>query len=63
MFLRSDWEALVHTGGPDQLDQVRDTVARLQPAAAQALLAAFRTEMAAAVAEAVETVVSRLAEE
>jgi DNA-binding transcriptional MerR regulator len=63
MFMRSDWEALVHGGGPDQLEQVRDTVARLQPAAAQALLAAFRTEMAAAVADAVETVVSRLAEE
>jgi DNA-binding transcriptional MerR regulator len=64
MFLRSNWESLVGTGtGPDQLEQVRDTVARLQPAAAQALLAAFRTEMAAAVAEAVETVVSRLAEE
>jgi DNA-binding transcriptional MerR regulator len=63
MFLRSDWESLVHTDGPDQLEQVRDTVARLQPAAAQALLAAFRTEMAAAVAGAVETVLSRLAEE
>jgi DNA-binding transcriptional MerR regulator len=63
MFLRSDWESLVKTGGPDQLEQVRDTVARLQPAAAQALLAAFRTEMAAAVAEAVETVLTRLAEE
>jgi DNA-binding transcriptional MerR regulator len=63
MFLRSDWESLVHTDGPDQLEQVRDTVARLQPAAAQALLAAFRTEMATAVAAAVETVLSRLAEE
>jgi len=64
MFLRSDWESLVGAAsGTDQLEQVRDTVARLQPAAAQALLAAFRTEMAAAVAEAVETVVSRLAEE
>jgi DNA-binding transcriptional MerR regulator len=63
MFLRSDWEALVDAGGPDKLERVRDTVARLQPAAAQAVLAAFRTEMAAAVAEAVETVLSRLAEE
>jgi DNA-binding transcriptional MerR regulator len=63
MFLRSDWESLVDADGPDQLEQVRDTVARLQPAAAQALLAAFRTEMAAVVAEAVETVLSRLAEE
>jgi hypothetical protein len=38
-------------------------VARLQPAAAQAVLAAFRTEMAAAVAAALETVLSQLEEE
>ena len=64
MFLRSDWQALVGPGDPaEQLDRVRDTVARLQPAAAQALLAAFRTEMAAAVEGAVETVLSRLGEE
>jgi DNA-binding transcriptional MerR regulator len=64
MFLRSDWQALVGTGAaPEQLDRVRATVARLQPAAAQALLAAFRTEMAAAVEGAVETVLSRLEEE
>ena len=44
-------------------ERVQDTVARLQPAAAQALLAAFRTEMAAAVEEAIESVLSRLAEE
>jgi DNA-binding transcriptional MerR regulator len=61
MFLRSDWRTLVGTGGPpEQLERVRATVARLQPAAAQALLAAFRTEMAAAVEGAVETVLSRL---
>jgi DNA-binding transcriptional MerR regulator len=61
MFLRSDWGALLGTGGPpEQLERVRATVARLQPAAAQALLAAFRTEMAAAVEGAVETVLSRL---
>ena len=64
MFLRSDWRALVGAGAPpEQLDRVRATVARLQPAAAQALLAAFRTEMAAAVEGAVETVLSRLEEE
>ena len=64
MFLRSDWRALVGAGEqPEQLDRVRATVARLQPAAAQALLAAFRTEMAAAVEGAVETVLSRLEEE
>jgi hypothetical protein len=48
---------------PEQLQRVQDTVARLQPAAAQALLAAFRTEMAAAVEESIESVLSRLAEE
>jgi DNA-binding transcriptional MerR regulator len=61
MFLRSDWRTLVGSGAPpEQLERVRATVARLQPAAAQALLAAFRTEMAAAVQGAVETVLSRL---
>ena len=39
---------------PEQLERVQATVARLQPAAAQALLAAFRTEMAAAVEETIE---------
>jgi DNA-binding transcriptional MerR regulator len=64
MFLRSDWRALLGSGAPpEQLERVRSTVARLQPAAAQALLAAFRTEMAAAVEGAVETVLSRLEEE
>lgn len=61
MFLRSDWQSVVGAGEPpQQLERVRATVARLQPAAAQALLAAFRTEMAAAVEGAVETVLSRL---
>jgi hypothetical protein len=61
MFLSSDWRALLGGGEPHgQLERVRTTAARLQPAAAQALLAAFRTEMAAAVERAVETVVSRL---
>ena len=64
MFLRTGWKAFVEAGEPpEQLERVRDTVTRLQPAAAQALLAAFRSEMAAAVEEAVETVLSRLAEE
>ena len=61
MFLRTGVRAFVESGAPpDQLERVRTTVARLQPAAAQALLAAFRTEMAAAVEGAVETVLSRL---
>ncbi|MCW2633693.1 MAG: putative MerR-family transcriptional regulator [Blastococcus sp.] len=61
MFLASGWQAFVDAGTPpERLERARDMVGRLQPAAAQALLAAFRTEMAAAVADAVETVLSRL---
>jgi DNA-binding transcriptional MerR regulator len=64
MFLRTGWRTFVEAGAPpEQLERVRATVGRLQPAAAQALLAAFRTEMAAAVEGAVETVLSRLEEE
>jgi DNA-binding transcriptional MerR regulator len=64
MFVESGWKALVDAGAaPEQLARAQDMVARLQPAAAQALLAAFRTEMAAAVEEAVETVIGRLAED
>jgi DNA-binding transcriptional MerR regulator len=61
MFVRTGWQAFVDAGAPpEQLDRMRDTVARLQPAAAQAVLAAFRTEMAAAVASALETGLSQL---
>jgi DNA-binding transcriptional MerR regulator len=61
MFLRTGWRAFVDAGAPpEQLDAVRDTVARLQPAAAQAVLAAFRTEMAAAVEAAIGTGLSQL---
>jgi hypothetical protein len=64
MFVATGWQAFVDAGAPrDQLDRVRDTVARLQPAAAQAVLAAFRTEMAAAVEAALATVLSQLAGE
>ena len=64
MFLDSGAQAFVDAGAPpDQLRRVQETVARLQPAAAQALLAAFRTEMAAAVEQAIDAVLSRLAEE
>jgi DNA-binding transcriptional MerR regulator len=63
MFVGSGWQALADAGAaPEQLARAKDMMARLQPAAAQALLAAFRTEMAAAVEEAVETVLGRLAE-
>jgi DNA-binding transcriptional MerR regulator len=64
MFVGSGWRVVVDGGvPPEQLERARDMVARLQPAAAQALLAAFRTEMATAVEEAVETVLGRLAED
>jgi DNA-binding transcriptional MerR regulator len=64
MFVRTGWRAFVEAGAPpEELERIRATVARLQPVAAQALLAAFRTEMATAVEEAVETELSRLAEE
>ena len=63
MFMATGLRAFMDAGAPsDQLDRVRDTVARLQPAAAQAVLAAFRTEMAAVVAETLESVISRLGE-
>ena len=63
MFVQTGWKAFVDAGAPpEQLEHVRDTVARLQPVAAQAVLAAFRTEMAAAVEEALETALSQLDE-
>jgi len=64
MFLDSGGQAFIDAGAPpDQLKRVQDTVARLQPAAAQALLAAFRTEMAAAVEQTIEAVLTQLSEE
>jgi len=64
MFIDSGVQAFVDAGAPpEQLQRIQDTVARLQPAAAQALLAAFRTEMAAAVEESIDSVLSRLAGE
>ena len=50
MYIDTGWQAFVEAGAPpERLEEVRSTVERLQPAAAQALLASFRTEMAAAV--------------
>ena len=61
MFVATGWQAFVDAGAPpERLDSVLDTVSRLQPVSAQAVLAAFRTEMAAAVEAAVETALSRL---
>ena len=62
MFVDTGWRAFVEAGAPpEELERVQAMVARLQPVAAQALLAAFRTEMAAAVESAVETALSQLA--
>jgi DNA-binding transcriptional MerR regulator len=64
MFLESGWQSLLERSGEgtpeEQLDGVRDMVDRLQPAAAQALLASFRTEMAARVQGALTDVLEGL---
>jgi DNA-binding transcriptional MerR regulator len=63
MFVETGLRSFVEAGAPpDRLEEVRDIVARLQPAAAQAVLAAFRTEMAAVVEETLGAVLSRLGE-
>ncbi|GAA3180003.1 MerR family transcriptional regulator [Blastococcus jejuensis] len=64
MFVDTAWRSFVAAGSPpEELERVQAMVARLQPVAAQALLAAFRTEMAAAVESAVETALSQFPEE
>ena len=61
MFVETRWRSFVEAGAPpEQMESIRATVARLQPVAAQALLAAFRTEMAGEVQAAVETALSQL---
>jgi DNA-binding transcriptional MerR regulator len=63
MFLETGWRAFVDEGSPpERLDEIGRTVARLQPAAAQALLASFRTEMAAAVEQSLQAELLRLPE-
>jgi DNA-binding transcriptional MerR regulator len=63
MFVQTGLRSFVEAGAPpDRLDEVRDIVARLQPAAAQAVLAAFRTEMAVVVEETLGAVLSQLGE-
>ena len=63
MFVDTTWRSFVEAGAPpEELARVQAMVTRLQPVAAQALLAAFRTEMAVAVEAAVETELSRLEE-
>lgn len=51
MFRENGW-AQLSTASEHELDAVRGTIARLQTASAQALLASFRTEMARAVEQA-----------
>ena len=64
MFLDSGWQSRLDDLAPsDRLDAVRTTMAGLPPTAAQALLAAFRTEMAAAVEAVAGQAVSQLAAE
>jgi hypothetical protein len=64
MFVETRWQTWVDAGAPrGQVEEIRATVARLQPVAAQALLASFRTEMAGAVQEAVAAALSLLEEE
>lgn len=64
MFVDTRWQAWVDGGSsPDEVEDLKATVARLQPVAAQAVLAAFRTQMAAAVQEAVASALSPPEEE
>ena len=61
MYRDTGWRSFVEDGAPpERLEEVRSTVERLQPAAAQALLASFRTEMAAAVERGVQVEVQEL---
>lgn len=63
LYLDTGWREFVEAGAPpDQLPAVRATVSQLQPAAAQALLASFRREMATAVRAALDGELGRLAE-
>ena len=56
MFLRTAWQDFLDAGAPeDELPAIQAVVAGLPPVAAQAVLASFRSAMAAAVAEAVDT--------
>ncbi|NEK87908.1 MerR family transcriptional regulator [Blastococcus saxobsidens] len=64
MFVDTGWRDFVEAGAPrERLEDILATVTRLQPVAAQAMLAAFRTEMAGEVEAAVETALSQLEEE
>jgi hypothetical protein len=61
MFVDTVWKRFVDDGSPpEELDRLQAVVERLQPAAAQALLAAFRTEMAAAAQAALEIALAEI---
>lgn len=61
MFTSTVWADFVAKGMPaEELGGVQDAVERLQPLAAQALLASFRTAMADAAAQALEAEVAKL---
>ncbi len=56
MFRRTVWQDFVAAGAPaDGWPRIQEVVERLQPVAAQALLASFRSAMAAAVAQEVDS--------
>ena len=62
MFLETGWHAVLEGVPPgEELERIRGMVDRLQPAAAQALLASFRTEMAARVQGALTEVLEGIA--
>ncbi len=64
LYLDTGWRDFMEAGAPrEKMDDVRATVSRLQPAAAQALLASFRREMASAVQAAIAGELNRLAED
>jgi len=61
MFHSTVWKDFVDAGAPEQeWARMRSVVERVQPVAAQALLASFRSAMATAVAEELHEVVERL---
>src|SRR3954447_13494508 len=63
MFVETGWQPLAEGGAPpEQLERPQTTAARLQRPAAQALLAVFRREMAAAVEVAVAEELRKLGE-
>ena len=64
MFHRTVWNDFVDAGAPEaERPRLQEAVARMQPVAAQALLASFRSAMAVAVAQELEEIVGQLSGE